>query len=210
MQSVRLKVYSIDGVTPVVHPLAFVHPEAVLIGDVIIEEGCYIGPCASLRGDFGRIIVCKGSNVQDNCTLHSMPGFDCVVGANGHIGHGAIIHSAQLGPNVLVGMNSVVMDHARIGEAAMIGAMSFVKTGAEVPARHLAAGAPARVLRELSADELAKKIEATKLYQQLARRSLVSLRPAEPLVHFDANRPRVDADIAFTTRRAPNAVKRCG
>jgi phenylacetic acid degradation protein len=107
-------------------------------------------------------------------------------------------------------MNSVVMDHARIGEAAMIGAMSFVKTGAEVPARHLAAGAPARVLRELSADELAKKIEATKLYQQLARRSLVSLRPAEPLVHFDANRPRVDADIAFTTRRAPNAVKRCG
>jgi phenylacetic acid degradation protein len=210
MQSVRLKVYSIDGVTPVIHPLAFVHPEAVLIGDVIVEEGCYIGPCASLRGDFGRIIVCKGSNVQDNCTLHSMPGFDCVVGVNGHIGHGAIIHSAQLGPNVLVGMNAVVMDHARIGEAAMIGAMSFVKTGAEIPARHLAAGAPARILRELSADELAKKIEATKLYQQLARRSLASLRPAEPLVHFDASRPRVNAHISFTARRAPDAVKRCG
>jgi phenylacetic acid degradation protein len=210
VQSVRLKVYSIDGVTPVVHPLAFVHPEAVLIGDVIVEEGCYIGPCASLRGDFGRIIVRKGSNVQDNCTLHSMPGFDCVVGINGHIGHGAIIHSAQLGPNVLVGMNAVVMDHARIGEAAMIGAMSFVKAGAEVPARHLAAGVPARVLRELSVDELAKKTEATRLYQQLAQRSLASLRPAEPLVHFDANRPRVDADIAFTARRAPDAAKRCG
>lgn len=210
MQSVRLKVYSIDGVTPVVHPLAFVHPEAVLIGDVIIEEGCYIGPCASLRGDFGRIIVRKGSNVQDNCTLHSMPGFDCVVGVDGHIGHGAIIHSAQLGPNVLVGMNAVVMDHARIGESAMIGAMSFVKAGAEVPARHLAAGVPARVLRELSVDELAKKIEATKLYQQLARRSLATLRPAEPLVHFDADRPRVDADIAFAARRVPDAVKRCG
>jgi phenylacetic acid degradation protein len=205
MQSVRLKVYSIDGVTPVVHPLTFVHPEAVLIGDVIIEEGCYIGPCASLRGDFGRIIVRKGSNVQDNCTLHSMPGFDCVVGVNGHIGHGAIIHSAQLGPNVLVGMNAVVMDHVRIGEAAMIGAMSFVKTGAEVPARHLAAGAPARVLRELSVDELARKTEGTKFYQELARRSLASLRPAEPLVHFDENRPRVDADIAFTARSAPDA-----
>lgn len=205
MQSVRLKVYSIDGVTPVVHPLTFVHPEAVLIGDVIIEEGCYIGPCASLRGDFGRIIVRKGSNVQDNCTLHSMPGFDCVVGVNGHIGHGAIIHSAQLGPNVLVGMNAVVMDHVRIGEAAMIGAMSFVKTGAEVPARHLAAGAPARVLRELSVDELARKTEGTKFYQELARRSLASLRPAEPLVHFDENRPRVDADIAFAARSAPDA-----
>ena len=210
MQSVRLKVYSIDGVTPVVHPLAYVHPEAVLIGDVIIEEGCYIGPCASLRGDFGRIIVRQGSNVQDNCTLHSMPGFDCVVGVNGHIGHGAIIHSAQLGPNVLVGMNAVVMDHARIGESAMIGATSFVKAGAEVPAGHLAAGVPARVLRELSMDELAKKVDATKLYQQLARRSLASLLPAEPLVHFDANRPRVDADIAFAARRAPDAVKRCG
>jgi phenylacetic acid degradation protein len=210
MQSAGLKVYSIGGVTPVVHPLAFVHPEAVLIGDVIIEEGCYIGPCASLRGDFGRIIVRNGSNVQDNCTLHSMPGFDCVIGVNGHIGHGAIVHSAKLGPNVLIGMNAVVMDHARIGEAAMIGAMSFVKTGAEVPARHLAAGAPARVLRELSVDELAKKIEATRLYQQLARRSLASLLPAEPLVHFDASRPRVDTDIAFRGGAGPEAVKRCG
>jgi phenylacetic acid degradation protein len=139
-----------------------------------------------------------------------MPGFDCVIGANGHIGHGAIIHSAQLGPNVLVGMNAVVMDHARIGESAMIGAMSFVKTGAEVPARHLVAGAPARVLRELSADELAKKIEATKIYQELARRCLASLRPAEPLAHFDPDRPRVDADIAFRGRNAPDAAKRCG
>jgi phenylacetic acid degradation protein len=207
MQSPRLKVYSIDGVTPVVHPLSFVHPEAVLIGDVIIEEGCYIGPCASLRGDLGRIIVRKGSNVQDNCTLHSMPGFDCVVGINGHIGHGAIVHSALLGRNVLVGMNAVVMDHARIGEAAMIGAMSFVKTGAEVPARHLATGVPARVVRELSADELARKIEATKIYQQLARQSLASLRPTEPLAQFDENRPRVDANIVLTERHALNAVQ---
>src|SRR5579863_3909717 len=200
MQSLRLKVYSIDGVTPVVHPLSFVHPDAVLIGDVVIEEGCYIGPCASLRGDFGRIIVRRGSNVQDNCTLHSMPGFDCVVGPDGHIGHGAIVHSALLGPNVLIGMNAVVMDHARIGEAAIIGAMSFVKAGTEVPARHLAAGIPAGVMRELSSDEIAKKIETTRIYQQLARRSLASLRPAEPLVHFDVNRPRADADIAVTAR----------
>ena len=116
MQAVRPKVYSIDGVTPVIHPGAFVHPEAVLIGDVIVEEGCYIGPCASLRGDFGRIIVRKGSNVQDNCTLHSLPGFDSIIGVDGHIGHGAIVHSAQLGRNVLVGMNAVVMDHAKVGE----------------------------------------------------------------------------------------------
>lgn len=210
MLPVRLKVYSIDGVTPVVHPLAFVHPEAVLIGDVIIEEGCYIGPCASLRGDFGRIIVRNGSNVQDNCTLHSMPGFDCVVGTNGHIGHGATLHSAQLGPNVLIGMNAVVMDYAQIGEAAMIGAMSFVKAGAEVPARHLAAGVPARVLRELSAKELAVKIESTRAYQELARRCLASLQPAEPLAYGDENRRRVDADIVLPTRSAAEAAKRRG
>lgn len=200
MQPNRLKVYSIDGVTPVVHPLAFVHPEAVLIGDVIIEQGCYIGPCASLRGDFGRIIVRQGSNVQDNCTLHSRPGFDCVIGVNGHIGHGAVVHSAQLGPNVLIGMNAVVMDHARIGEAAMIGAMSFVKAGADVPARHLAAGVPAKVVRELSAEELANKVESTKIYQELARRCLASLRPAEALVSCEPSRPRADADIVFSAR----------
>jgi phenylacetic acid degradation protein len=204
MQKVRARVYSIDGVTPVIHPGAFVHPEAVLIGDVIVEEGCYIGPCASLRGDFGRIIVRKGSNVQDNCTLHSLPGFDSIIGVDGHIGHGAIVHSAELGPNVLVGMNAVVMDHAKIGESAVIGAMSFVKAGAEIPARHLAAGVPARIVRELSADEIAKKGEGTRIYQELARRCLASLRPAEPLTHFDADRPRVDANIILPSRRRAN------
>ncbi|MGP8121397.1 MAG: transferase hexapeptide repeat family protein [Xanthobacteraceae bacterium] len=210
MQAVRLKVYSIDGVTPVVDPRSFVHPDAVLIGDVIVEEGCYIGPCASLRGDFGRIVVRSGSNVQDNCTLHSMPGFDCVIGPNGHIGHGAIIHSAQLGANVLVGMNAVVMDHARIGEAAIIGAMSFVKAGAEVPPRHLATGAPARVLRELSEDELAKKVDGTRMYQELAQRCLASLRQAEPLAHWDADRPRVDAKIRFPARGGADVATRSG
>ncbi len=190
MQNAHPKVYSIDGVTPVIHPGAFVHPEAVLIGDVIVEEGCYVGPCASLRGDFGRIIVRRGSNVQDNCTLHSLPGFSSIIGADGHIGHGAIVHSAELGPNVLVGMNAVIMDHAKIGDSAMIGAMSFVKAGAEIPARHLAAGVPARVMRELSADELALKIEGTRKYQELARRCLASLRPAEPLTQSEAS-PRM-------------------
>ncbi len=205
MQKFGPRVYSIDGVTPVVHPGAFVHPEAVLIGDVVVEEGCYIGPCASLRGDFGRIIVRRGSNVQDNCTLHSLPGFDSIIGADGHIGHGAIVHSAQLGPNVLVGMNAVVMDHAKVGESAMIGAMSFVKAGAEIPARHLAAGVPARIVRELSAVELAGKREATRKYQDLARRCLATLRPAEPLTHFDASRPRVDADIVSASHSRTDA-----
>lgn len=207
MQSVRLKVYAIDGVTPVIEPGAFVHPDAVLIGDVVVEEGCYIGPCASLRGDFGRIIVRKGSNVQDHCILHSLPGFDSVIGTNGHIGHGAIVHSAQLGANVLIGMNSVVMDHARIGDSAMIGAMSFVRAGAEIPPGHLAAGVPARVVRELSDNERAMKAEATAKYQELARRSLASLRLAEPLSRFEPDRPRVDAGISLPLRAQTDVEK---
>jgi len=192
------KVYSVDGVTPVIYPGAFVHPDAVLIGDVIVEDGCYIGPFASLRGDFGRIIVRQGSNVQDSCILHTGPDSDLIIEANGHIGHAAVVHGAHLAANVLIGMNAVIMDHARIGESAIIGAMSFVKAGAEIPAGHLATGVPARVVRQLSADDRAWKLGATKKYQELARRCLASLRPAEPLTHLDATRSRVDGDRSFT------------
>jgi phenylacetic acid degradation protein len=210
MQSIRPKVYAIDGVTPVIYSGAFVHPDAVLIGDVVVEEGCYIGPFASLRGDFGRIIVRQGSNVQDSCVLHSGPDSDLIIEADGHIGHGAVIHGAHLAPNVLIGMNAVIMDHARIGESAVVGAMSFVKVAAEIPAGHLATGVPARVVRELSADERAAKVEATKKYQELARRCLASLRPVEPLAYFDANRPRVDGDNTRPLRTGAVATKRGG
>src|ERR1039458_6630669 len=200
MRSRRYKTYAIDGVTPVIHPTAFVHPDAVIIGDVVVGAGCYVGPGASLRGDFGRIILEQGCNVQDNCTLHSLPGFDLVIGRDGHIGHGAIIHSAHIGTNAMVGMNSVIMDHAIIGESSIIAAMSFVKAGAEIPARHMAAGIPAKVVRELTDDELAVKIEATRQYQQLTRRCLSSHVPVEPLTHFDPNPRRVDADISLPLR----------
>ena len=200
MCSNRRRTYSIDGVVPVIDSTAFVHPDAVIIGDVVVGAGCYVGPGASLRGDFGRIMLEQGSNVQDNCTLHSLPGFDLVVGPDGHIGHGAIIHSARIGTNAMVGMNSVIMDHAIIGESSIIAAMSFVKAGAEIPSRHLAAGVPARVIRELTDDELAIKIEATRQYLHLTRRSLATHMAVEALTHFDPNRKRVDADIALPLR----------
>src|SRR4051794_9991484 len=174
MPSIHPKIYAIDGVTPVIHPGAFVHPEAVLIGNVTVEEGCYIGPFASLRGDFGRIVVRQGSNVQDNCILHTRPGSDLIIEANGHIGHGAVIHGAHLSANVLIGMNSVVMDLARIGDSAIVGAMSFVKSGAEIPAGLLPPGVPARVIRALTADELTGKVPGPKPSQELARRCLAS------------------------------------
>ena len=103
-----VKVYSIDGLTPVVHPDAYVHPSAVLIGDVHVGAGVYIGPSASLRGDFGRMVVEAGANIQDCCILHGFPESDTVIEQDGHIGHGAIIHSARICRNAMVGMNAVV------------------------------------------------------------------------------------------------------
>lgn len=196
----KRRTYSIDGVAPVIDSSAFVHPDAVIIGDVIIGADCYVGPGASLRGDFGRIILERGSNVQDNCILHSLPGLDLVIGPDGHIGHGAVIHGARVGTNAMVGMNSVIMDHAIIGASSIIAAMSFVKSGAEIPALHMAAGIPARVVRELTDDELAIKIESTRQYQLLTRRCLASHVPVEALTYFDPNQKRVDANISLPLR----------
>lgn len=190
------RVYAIDGIVPVIDPSAFVHPTAVLTGDVIVGPGCYVGPCASLRGDFGRLILEAGSNVQDNCTMHGFPGTDTVIESDGHIGHGAIIHGARVGRNALVGMNAVVMDGAVIGESAIVAAMAFVKAGFAVPPRSLAAGIPARVVRRLTDEDIAWKVEGTQEYQELTRRSLATLVEATPLSAPEPDRKRIAAGSA--------------
>jgi phenylacetic acid degradation protein len=182
---------------PVVDPAAFVHPTATLIGDVIVGAGCYVGPGASLRGDFGRIILKPGSNVQDNCVMHSFPGQDAVVEENGHVGHGAILHGCVVGRDALIGMNSVIMDGAVIGEASFVGAMSFVKAGFVVPPRTLVAGVPARIMRDLQDKEIGWKANGTRQYQELARRSLVSLTACEPLAEREADRPEAKPIVAI-------------
>jgi phenylacetic acid degradation protein len=191
------KVYSIDGITPVVHPSAFVHPTAVLVGDVIVGERAYIGPCACLRGDFGRIVVEAGANIQDTCMLHGFPGKDTVVGAESTIGHGAVLHGCVIGRGALIGMNCVVNDNAEIGEDAVVAALAFVKAEASVPPRTLVAGLPARVLRTLSAQELQWKKDNMLLYQQLAVRSASTMQEVEALTAVEPNRKRIDVPGAI-------------
>jgi phenylacetic acid degradation protein len=185
--------YSIEGVIPVVDPTAYVHPTAVLIGDVIVGPQCYVGPNACLRGDFGRIVLKAGSNVQDTCVIHGFPRQDTVVEENGHIGHGAILHSCIVGRDALVGMNAVIMDEAEIGEKAIIAACAFVRAGMKVPPRSLVAGVPAKVMRELTESEIAWKLEGTHTYQNLTQRCLSSMAETAPLTAVEANRPRVQA-----------------
>ena len=185
-----VKVYSIDGVTPVVHPAAYVHPAAVLIGDVIVGPRVYIGPAACLRGDFGRIVVEEGANIQDTCVLHGFPDRDMLVEADGHIGHGAVLHGCVVRRNALVGINAVVNDNAEVGESSIVAAMSFVKAQFVVPPRSLAAGVPAKILRVLTEAEMAWKRDATRQYQELAQRSLASLRETVALTETEPGRKR--------------------
>ena len=189
-----MPIYSLEGITPVVHPDAFVHETAVLIGDVLIGADCYIGPHASLRGDFGRIVVEQGANVQDTCVMHSFPGKDCTVESNGHIGHGAVLHGCRIGTNAMVGMNAVVMDDVTIGESSIVGAAAFVSANFECPPRSLVVGVPAKVKRQLSDQEVEWKTRGTIEYQQLAVRCLASLVKAEALTKPEENRPRMELD----------------
>lgn len=190
-------IYSIDGIIPVVHETAFVHPTAVLIGDVIIGPGVYIGPLASLRGDFGRIVMKEGSNIQDTCVIHGTPEQDTVVEIDGHIGHGVVLHGCTIGRNALVGMNAVVMDQADVGAESIIGAMAFVKKGMLIAPRSLVAGAPAKIIRELKDEEIKNKELGTHMYQRLAKRSLASMQKVQPLREVEHNRARLTAEMIY-------------
>ncbi|MFT4176456.1 MAG: transferase hexapeptide repeat family protein [Luteolibacter sp.] len=187
------RVYSYDGVVPVIDPGAFVHPEAVVIGDVIVGAGVYVGPCAVLRGDFGRIVLHPGCNVQETCVVHSFPGKDVVVETEGHIGHGAVLHGCHIGRNAMVGMNAVVMDQAVVGENTIVAAMAFVKAGMQVPPNVLLVGSPAKVVRELSAEEIAWKRQGTGVYQRLALEGADKIAPAVALSTVEPDRRRAVA-----------------
>ena len=193
--------YSIDGITPVIDPSAYVHPSAVLIGDVIVGAGCYVGPCASLRADFGRIVLHAGANVQDSCVVHGFPFADTVVEEDGHIGHGAVLHACVVRRGALVGINAVVMDEAEIGEQAIVAACAFVRGGMKVPARWLASGMPARNQRALSDQEIASKHEGTMIYQELTRRCLASMARVHALTEVEPQRRRLPVPARWVRDR---------
>ncbi len=186
-------IYEFKGYIPVVHESSFVHPLAAVTGNVIIGKDCYIGPGAAIRGDWGEIILEDGVNVQENCTIHMFPGKSIVLKESAHIGHGAIIHGANIGRNVLVGMNTVIMDDAEIGDESIIGAMAFVKAKTVIPKRSLVVGNPAKVIKQVSDEMIAWKTKGTELYQQLPKDCHETLREVEPLREVPKDRPTQEA-----------------
>lgn len=174
--------YSFNNKIPQVHASAFVHPQAVVTGDVTIGKDVYIGPGAAIRGDWGKIIIEDGCNVQENCTIHMFPGVTVILKEGAHIGHGAIIHGATIGRNCLVGMNAVIMDNVELGDECIVGALSFIKAEEKIPARSLLVGNPAKIIRQVSDEMIQWKSEGTALYQQLPGLMKEGGMPCEPII----------------------------
>ena len=182
-------IYSFKEFIPVVHESSFVHPQSTVTGDVIIGKNVYVGPGAALRGDWGKIIIEDGCNVQENCTIHMFPGITVFLREGAHIGHGAIIHGANIGSNSLIGMNAVIMDNAEIGDECIIGALTFIKADEKIPRRSLVAGNPGKIIRAVSDEMIQWKTEGTRLYQSLPKQMFDQWKLCEPLREIEPNRP---------------------
>ncbi|MDX1639254.1 MAG: transferase hexapeptide repeat family protein [Balneolaceae bacterium] len=176
-----MAIYQFQNYKPVVHKRAFVHPQAAVTGNVVIGKDVYIAPGAAIRGDWGKIVIKEGCNVQENCTIHMFPGVTVVLEESVHIGHGAVIHGAHIGRNCLVGMNAVVMDNVELGEECIVGALAFVKEGMQIPPRKLLVGNPAEIIKDVTDEMIRWKTEGTKLYQQLPGELHKTLKQCKPL-----------------------------
>lgn len=190
-------IYKFNNHIPVVHESAFVHPQASVTGNVIIGKNVYIGPGAAIRGDWGKIIIEDGCNVQENCTIHMFPGVTVLLKENAHIGHGAIIHGAQIGKNCLVGMNAVIMDNVVVGDECIVGALCFIKTAAEIPHRSVVAGNPYKIIAQVSDEMIEWKSKGTELYQQLPNDMREGWEPCEPLRKVPKSAPEQRSDYTI-------------
>ena len=194
-------IYEFNGYKPVIDPSSFVHKEATIIGNVIIGKKVYIGPGASIRGDWGKIIIKDGCNVQDNCTIHIFPGKDVILEENAHIGHGAIVHGANIGKNTLVGMNSVIMDDCNIGDECIIGALCFIKGEMNIPNRKIVVGNPAIIKGEVSDEMISWKTKGTELYQDLPNECYNLMKECKPLKEIEKNRKEKQKNIFKTWKK---------
>ena len=194
-------IYEFNGYKPVIDPSSFVHKEAIIIGNVIIGKKVYIGPGASIRGDWGKITIKDGCNVQDNCTIHIFPGKDVILEENAHIGHGAIVHGANIGKNTLVGMNSVIMDDCNIGDECIIGALCFIKGEMNIPNRKIVVGNPAIIKGEVSDEMISWKTKGTELYKDLPNECYALMKECEPLKEIEKNRKEKQKNIFKTWKK---------
>jgi carbonic anhydrase/acetyltransferase-like protein (isoleucine patch superfamily) len=159
---------SFQGKRPKLHPTAFVHDSAELIGKVTLAEGASVWPGCVLRGDIDSISIGAGSNVQDLTVIHTRDGHPTVVGKGVTVGHRVILHGCRVGDLALVGMGAIIME-STIGARCLIGAGALITAGMKIPAGSLVLGAPAKVVRKLRPEELKMLAASEKSYRALAR-----------------------------------------
>jgi phenylacetic acid degradation protein len=200
--------YSYQGIVPVVDPTSYVHPLASLIGDVIVGPGCFIAPGASLRGDFGRIVVEGDSSIQDSVTVHANTLRDTVIRRGATIAHGSIIHGCEIGQNALIGMNAVVLDNAVIGAENLVAALSLVRSDTVTPDRSLVAGNPAKVVKTFEPHQVTWRNNGDGEYQRLARAALIEIVEVAPLAAVEPDRPRPRSDAIAVRLSGPSAQER--
>ncbi len=160
-----------DGKKPIIDKTAIIGNSAVIIGDVIIGENVNIWPNTTIRGDLGQITIGKNTNIQDNCIIHVDYNLPCIIGENCVIGHGAILHSANIGNNCLVGMGSIILNNAKMQNFSMIGAGSMLTNKTEVKEKELWLGSPAKYFRNLKDEEIEYNKKSAIKYIELSRKT---------------------------------------
>lgn len=173
-----MALYELDGIAPALPDDGdcWIAPTAAVIGNVTLEKGASVWWGAVIRGDNEPIVIGAGSNIQDNCTLHTDPGFPLTVGPGCIIGHNVMLHGCTIGRNALIGIAATVLNGATIGAQAIIGASSLVPEGKDIPARSLAMGVPAKVAREIDDDVAASLAEQAERYVKNAARFRAGLK----------------------------------
>lgn len=170
-------IYTLDGIAPEIDPTAWIAPDANLIGRVAIGRDASIWFGATLRGDNEEIRVGHGSNVQENCVLHTDIGYPLVIGAHCTIGHKAMLHGCTIGEGSLIGMGATILNGAKIGRGCLIGAGALIAEGKEIADFSLVIGAPGRIVRQLDAEAQARLLASAAGYRANAARFRAGLRP---------------------------------
>ena len=147
-----MSLYEFNSIRPSIDKKSYICASADIIGNVTIGEGCFIGPGARIRGDYGKIIIGKKTSIEDNCVIHARPNEECVIGCNVTVGHGSVIHNAKINDWAIIGMNAVVSDYAKIGEWAVVAEGCVVKNNQEIPPGKIAVGIPAKILADVTED----------------------------------------------------------
>ncbi|MBW2637797.1 MAG: gamma carbonic anhydrase family protein [Deltaproteobacteria bacterium] len=176
-----MPIYEFGSKRPQISLESYVHPEAVIIGNVKIEGECFVGPGAVMRADFGSILIQDGTNIQDNVVIHADEGLPgVIVERDVIVGHSAILHDAHVKPECVIGMGAILLNYVVCEEGVYVAAGSIVPSNTHIPAGKLAAGNPARIIKDVSPEQIRYTKEGVLLYRKLAREYRDKLRLVSP------------------------------